>query len=509
MRTTAIIAALAVTACHPAKREWVVAQGPAPLSVSSARALPNTPAPSSEQSLPPSTSNKAPNVSPSDHALSLTTAALQKHVLAKSHAYELAKALTIDVGPRLAGSKADALAVAWALRTMQSLGLANVHSEKVMVTHWERGIETASITSPTSLALHVTALGRSKASPPQGIEAEVVEVTSMQELEQADPAKLRAKIVFINVPTRRAVDGSGYGETTKLRYRGPNMAKDRGAKAVLFRSAGPDTNRLPHTGITALAPDGIPSAAISVPDAEILHELIARNTPVRVKLTLRPRMYPKAQSANVVGEVVGSQAPNEIVLIGAHLDSWDLGTGAVDDAAGVGIVLDVARILSQPEYRPKRTVRTVLFANEENGSEGSDAYALEHRDEMDRHVVALEADLGADRAYGVRFLGAPDKLDRFHALAAMLAPLGIAAESKDAYGGVDIADLRAYGVPFLQLEQDLSRYFDWHHSANDTIDKIDKDQIAQVTAAVATLAWAVASMDDTLGRIPENKRQIK
>jgi carboxypeptidase Q len=435
--------------------------------------------------------------------------ALQKIAAASSHAYEIVRSLTDEVGPRLAGSSGDKRAVAWALRTLSANGFANVHTEKVMVRHWKRGAETAELVSPVNQALHVTALGSSDATPAAGIDAEVLEVTSMETLTALDRKAAAGKIVFIDVPTRRTRDGSGYGEAATFRFVGARIAQKVGAVAILVRSIGTDDNRLPHTGAKSRDDKGIPAAALSAPDAELLHRALAQGKPVRVHLTLTPKMLPDAESANVVGEIVGREKPDEVLLLGAHLDSWDLGTGAIDDGAGCAIVIDAARIVALSGKRPRRTLRVVLFANEENGREGGDDYAKAHASEVPKIVGALEADLGAGRAYETSFLGAPNQRARFAAIASFVLPLGVTLSEQTAHGGTDIAPLRALGVPMLDVAQDASRYFDWHHSANDTFDKIDKAEITQATAAVATIAFAVADMDGDLGRVPEEQRKSR
>jgi carboxypeptidase Q len=389
--------------------------------------------------------------------------AVQKLEATPSRAFDVVQSLTDEVGPRMAGSTGDALAVSWALRTLASNGLTSVRPERVMVTHWERGVETAEIVGPVRQPLRVTALGGSTATPAAGIEADVVEVESMKALEALSPAAAAGKIVFVDAETHRTRDGHGYGETVGARFHG-------------------------------------------APDSELLHRVIQEKGSARVHLVLGPRTLPDAPSANVLGEVRGREKPDEIVVIGAHLDSWDLGTGAIDDGAGCGVVIDAARRIAMLAQPPRRTVRVVLFANEEHGLEGGKGYAEAHKAEVDHTVAAIEADLGAGRAFGVRYSGSADALARFQVIAAFVEPLGVAADPGPAHGGSDISPLRALGVPVLDLQQDASRYFDWHHSANDTLDKIDPAEIAQAATAVAVVAWGVAEMDGDLGRVPEEKR---
>jgi hypothetical protein len=434
-------------------------------------------------------------------------AAIQRDELSGSHAYAIVRSLCDEVGPRPAGSRADRAAVAWATRTMQGLGLSGVHTESVRVTHWERGEARAELVSPVPQPLVVTALGGSVATPGAGIEADVVEAASAEDLGKMSADAVRGKIVFLDPIMRRTRDGAGYEEAVRSRFRGAREAARLGAVAMLLRSVGTDHDRLPHTGSKSKDDHEIPAAALSVPDAEMLHRTLAEKKSARVRLVLAARKLPDAESANVVGEVTGREKPNEIVLLGAHLDSWDLGTGAVDDGAGVAIVLEAGRLLQALPQKPRRTVRIVLFANEEHGLEGAREYARVHAAESAAHVVAAEADFGADGVYAVRWLGDPSAHDRFVDLARLLAPLGVERQEEKAGAGADVTPLQALGVPVLELRQDVTRYFDLHHSANDTVDKIDPGILAQAAASFATAAWAAAEMDGDFGRIPEALRK--
>jgi hypothetical protein len=435
--------------------------------------------------------------------------ALQREELSSSHAYAIVRSLCDEVGPRLAGSPGDRAAVAWALRTMPGMGLANVRAEKVKVTHWERGEGRAEILGAVAQPMAVAALGGSISTPARGLEASVVEAASIAELEKLPPEQVRGKIVFLDPVTRRARDGAGYGETVLNRHHGAREAAKLGAVGLLLRSIGTDHDRMPHTGAKAKDDHEIPAAALSVPDAELLHQVLADRKAARVRLVLGSRTLPEAESANVIGEVTGRERPNEIVLIGAHLDSWDLGTGAVDDGAGVAIALETARLLAARPQKPRRTVRVVLFANEEHGLEGAREYARAHAAEIGSHVVATEADFGADTVYAVRWRGDPAARDRFVDLARTLAPLGVERQDEDGHAGADVSPLMELGVPVLDLKQDGTRYFDLHHTANDTVDKIDPGVLAQAAAAFATAVWAAAEMDGDFGRIPEGMRKSR
>jgi Zn-dependent M28 family amino/carboxypeptidase len=295
-----------------------------------------------------------------------------------------------------------------------------------------------------------------------------------------------------------------------MRAVGASTAGRLGAVGFLIRSVATDRNRLPHTGGMQYRKDAprIPAAALSVPDAELLTRLVRRGGPVRVRFTLGCHPADDAESANVIGEVVGREKPEEIVLLGAHIDSWDLGTGALDDAAGCGIVIEAARQIAAISPRPRRTVRVVLFANEENGLAGGKAYAGDHAAELDRHVAAFEADLGQGPPLGFSWDAGPSAEAPVKAMAAVLSPIGadhlIAAEA----GGADLTYLLPSGIPSLGLLLDATDYFDYHHTANDTFDKIDSRILDLSTAALAAAAWVLADAPEVLERIPAAKRQL-
>jgi hypothetical protein len=439
----------------------------------------------------------------------VTAASLQREALASRHAFGFVQSLCDTVGPRLAGSPGDRAAVAWGLRTMREMGLSGVHTEPVKVTHWERGEARAEIVGDSPRPMVVAALGGSVATPAGGITAGVVEAASINELQRLGADAVRGKIVFLDPIMRRARDGSGYGEAVSARGYGARAAQALGAAALLIRSIGTDHDRVAHTGAKRKDDHEIPAAAISVADAEMLHRVLEHDRTARVHLLLTPRLLPDTDSANVIGDVPGRERPGEIVLVGAHLDSWDLGTGAIDDGAGVGIALETARLVETLPQHPRRTVRVVLFANEEHGLEGATTYAKVHASEAAAHVLATEADSGGDAAYAVQWKGDPAARERFVALARALAPLGIERDDAEGHAGADVTPLLELGVPVLQLSQDSSRYFDVHHTANDTLDKIDPPTLARVAAAFATAVWTAAEMEGDFGRIPEGQRKAR
>jgi len=442
-------------------------------------------------------------------AATATAAALRDRVAAGSRASDWVRDLNDLAGPRLAGSPGDRAAVAVALEILKSQGFANVRAEKVIVPVWHRESESGEVTAPVAQKLYLTALGGSIATPAGGLEAEVVGVRSFDELDAKKDA-VKGKIVFYDVKTARTRDGSGYGSSAVYRGSGASRAAKYGAVGALIRSIGTDTNRLPHTGGMQYDKDQpkIPVAALSIPDADLVARLLERGKPVRIRYTLDCGDRPDAESANVIGEVPGRERPGEIMLLGAHLDSWDLGRGAIDDGAGCGIVIEAARQIAALKERPRRTIRVVLFANEENGLAGGKAYAAAHAEELARHVAALEADLGGGHAYGFSWNAGPGAQATFKQIAALLGPIDGATLTEGDYGGADISRMIAGGVPLLGLLNDASTYFDIHHTANDTFDKIVPKDLDQATAAAAVIAWSLAEAPASVERIPAARRKL-
>ncbi len=418
----------------------------------------------------------------------------------ENEAYALVQSLTTEVGPRLAGTEAEARARRWAVDRLEALGFDNVRVEPFEVPLWLRGEERAEILSPFPQPLTITALGGSAGTGAEGIRGEVVAFASLAELKLAAPGSLRGKIVFINEPMARSRDGSGYGRAVLKRLATASIAGELGAVAALIRSVGTSTHRFAHTGsmLSADTPGAaaVPAAALAAPDADQLARALAYGEPVEVKLVLTPHSLPPVPSGNVVGELVGREAPEEVVLVGAHLDSWDLGTGAVDDGAGVGIVVAAVKVLMDhlPDA-PRRTIRVVLFGAEEVGTVGAKAYAEEHAAELPRHIIAAESDFGSGDIWRFDTRVPVDRLAEVAALAQALAPLGIAAGNNEARGGPDLRYLREAGVPIASLLQDGQDYFDLHHTPDDTLDKIAPGALDQNVAAYAVLLYLVAESD--------------
>jgi Iap family predicted aminopeptidase len=436
--------------------------------------------------------------SPSDADV---VARLAEEALGSRRAFERLAWLTDRIGHRLSGSKGLEKAVAWTEKTLREDGLDKVWTEPVMVPHWERGTARASITAPIEREMAVLAIGMSVATPAEGVTGEVIVAGNLEELKSAGEA-VRGKIVLFNKPiVANGGRDRGYGSAAGLRVRGPVEAARLGAAAMLLRSLGTADYRLPHTGSLEYDPNvpAIPSAAIAAEDAELIARLASAGERVRVRLELTCRSHPDAPSANVLAEWRGRERPEEIVLIGAHLDSWDVGAGAHDNGAGVAIVMETMRLLRALDLRPRRTVRAVLFTNEENGTRGSRAYFETHRGEVNRHVAAIESDSGGARPLGFGVSAGPGGFERVREIAAALAGIG-AGEVKPRGGGVDVAPLRDAGVPALSLNQDMTRYFDYHHTEADTLDKVDPADLARNVAAMAVMAYRLADMPDPLPR---------
>ena len=430
--------------------------------------------------------------------------ALRQRALADDTAYELIRSLTTEVGPRLAGSAGDARSVAWAVAKLEALGFANVRAEPVTVPRWIRGEARAEIVAPWPQALAVAALGGSVATPADGIEAEVVPVASLDDLKAQPRERIAGRIVFFTARMDRSRDGSGYSRVVPPRSSGATEAATLGAVAMVMRPAGTSASRTPHTGAQRYSTGvpRIPAFALSNPDADLLQQQLASGQPVRLRVTSTSRWDGEAQSANVIGEIPGHNLKDEVILLGAHLDSWDLGTGAHDDATGVGIVTAAARLIAESTRRPKRTIRVVLFANEEFGLSGAEAYAARYHGAIEQHVLGLESDLGAFRPYGFTARVAPDKLPLVSTIQSVVEPLGMPYLGTEANGGADVGQLRPLGVPVMDVITDAAPYFDLHHTANDTFDKVDPELVRLNVAAFVAIAYLAAEAEGGFGRLP-------
>jgi hypothetical protein len=430
--------------------------------------------------------------------------ALRQSALADDTAYDLLRSLTTEVGPRSAGSPGDARAVNWAVENLKRLGFERVRTEPVTVPHWVRGEARAEIISPWPQQLVVVALGGSTATPPDGLEAAVVPVSKVEDLEALPREQVEGRIVFFTHRMERARNGAGYSVAVDARSRGAAVAAGLGAVAMVMRSSGTSITRTPHTGGQSVS-NGIPpipALAMSNPDADLLERQLATGREVRLRLQNSSRWEAEVQSANVIGEIPGRRHDGELVLLGAHLDSWDLGTGAHDDGAGVAIVTAAASLIGKADRRPQRTIRVVLYANEEFGLSGAKAYAAAHAEELGGHVLGLESDSGAFLPYGLAARVGAGRLPLVRAMQAVVEPMGIAYFGTEARGGADLGPLRDGGMPVMDILTDSRPYFDIHHTADDTFDKVDPDLVRRNVAAFAAVAYLAAEAEGGFGRLP-------
>ena len=420
--------------------------------------------------------------------------------LTDSQAYRKLAYLTDHIGHRLSGSEALERAVAWAVAEFERDGIERVWTEPVMVPHWVRGHESVSILLPVEREVAVLTLGGSVGTGPDGVQAAVLLVESLEQLDR-EGAAAAGKIVLFNKPMTAGSDSeSPYGTVVQMRAKGPSAAGKLGAVGMLIRSLGTADYRLPHTGALRYE-DGaprIPAAAISAEDAELIRRLIESGETVRVGMDLGATQGPDAESANVIADLPGRELPDEIVLIGGHLDSWDVGHGAHDDGAGCVVVMETLRLLKKHGLIPRRTIRAVLFTNEENGLRGGRDYAERHA--SDHHVAAIESDSGGAAPLGFGVSAGPGGLELIEPIVAELQGLG-AGKVFPRGGGADIGPLKKLGVPVLGLVQDTTKYFDYHHTKADTLDKIDPHALNRNVAAMMLMAYALAEHEETLPRL--------
>ncbi len=420
---------------------------------------------------------------------------LVKAATADDFAWQRLAELTDGYGSRLSGSENLTRAVDWAARTMKADGLENVRTERVMVPHWVRGREAAEIVDPPRQAVPILGLGGTAPTPPGGLEADVLVVTSFDDL-RVRAADAKGRIVLFNVPY------NGYAETVTYRTGGARTAAQYGAVATLVRSVGPLGLRTTHTGSVSYPPGQpqIPAAAVSIEDANRIARLTARGRTVRMRLVLESRYEPDAESANVVGEIRGREKPNEIVLLGGHLDSWDVGTGASDDGVGCIVTWEALRLMKKLGIRPRRTVRIVLFVNEENGLRGAAAYVEKHGATAADHVFALESDSGVFAPAALGFSGSAAARAVMLQIGSLLSPLDF-PEITAGGGGADIGPIAQAGnVPTMAYLGDAARYFVIHHSAADTVERITPEEVSRAAAAIAVVSYAVAEMPERLPR---------
>jgi carboxypeptidase Q len=427
---------------------------------------------------------------------------LIKAATGDSAAHKRLGKLVDTFGHRLSGSASLEAAIDWILSEMKADGLQNVRGEPVLVPHWVRGVESADLIKPRAVRLHMLGLGGSVATPKGGITAPVLVVTSFDDL-RARAGEARGKIVLFDVPF------TTYRETVRYRVGGASAAAQVGAVASLIRSVTPFSIRSPHTGVmhydSTVA--RIPTAALSVEDAELLHRFQDRGQPIVLTLRMGARTLPDAASRNVVAEVVGRERPDEVVVLGGHIDSWDVGQGAMDDGGGAVAAWEAVRLIHRLGLRPRRTVRVVLWTNEENGGRGALAYRDTHAADLAKHVLAIESDNGTFTPHGFRFSGSDVGLAQAQRVGPLLQPIGADKVAKETESPeADIAPLVERGVPGMGLEVNRTRYFWFHHSEGDTLDKVDPAELGRCVAALAVMAYVVADMPEALRRVTTSTR---
>jgi carboxypeptidase Q len=437
---------------------------------------------------PTITAEKARNFTRDDLAAAAT---LRERAFADTTAYSLVESLTTEVGPRPAGSPGDKAAVAWALREMQRLGFANVRTIEAIVPHWERGEAEFAVLAPFPQAMPTLALGGSIGTGNEGIDADAIMVKDLEALAALPAGAVKDKIVFFSNRMERTRDGSGYAKAVTVRATGPTAAAALGAVGVVIRSIGTSNARFPHTGTTRYTINAprIPALAIANPDADALVRQFESGKPVRLRIKSSSRDLPQMRSANVVGEIPGTDRASEIVILGAHLDSWDPGVGALDDGAGVAIMMGVAKLIKELDAKPRRTIRVVLFANEEFGTSGSLAYLAAHEAQVANHVLGFEADFGAGPVWRLASRVDSAQLPVVDEIFRALAPLKLVRGDNAARGGADLEGLSKRGMALIEPGLDGTNYFDVHHTANDTLAQVDPKALQQSVAAFAISVW--------------------
>ena len=432
------------------------------------------------------------NVVPVSKETKEITAELRDKALTNDSAYEILKSLTTEVGARHPGTPGEKAGIEWAVKKLTTLGFDKVYTEDVKMNGWVRGVETAEVLLPSYQKLVITALGRSKSTPKDGLEADIVHFKSYADLEKAVDGSLKGKIAFISNRMESFKNGAGYGSANIARSKGHELAAQKGAEALLIRSIGTDDHRNPHTGATSVAMGytKVPAVALSNPDADQLVRLIGYGHTPKIRLNVQTKDLGPIVTKNVIGEITGSELPKEIVAIGAHLDSWDVGTGAIDDGMGVGMVMAAAHHISLLDKRPKRTIRVILFAAEEVGLLGAKQYMVDHKDEMKHHVLGAEWDFGLGRIYEMKTGVGAQGLNAVRELAQHLAPLGVSlAPMNNARAQSDMSLLSDAGMPSINFSPDGSRYFDYHHTSRDTFDKVNKRELELGSASMASIVY--------------------
>ena len=489
------------------KRQWLCASvlSSAVVTVVAQNPQQAKPAPRSFAAIPELTDAQRENFPPQllDELNAIKTAAL-----GDDYAYRQVAHLTENIGPRPSGSAGAKAAVDYVAEELRKLGL-DVHLEEVKVPHWVRGEETAQLLEyagqapGTTQKIVLTALGGSSATAPDGVVADLVVVNSFDELKALGHEKISGKIVLFNEIFDKQKSAAGlaflaYGEAVRYRGAGPKAAADLGAVAALVRSVGDADYRLPHTGFSA--PAGIPAGAVTAEDADLIAHLATQGK-VRMHLTLTPVKLPDVTSYNVIGDLKGSEHPEQFVVVSGHLDSWDLGTGAIDDAAGVAVAMEAAEILQKMHLRPKRTLRVIAWMDEESGGAGSQAFTKAHTLEFPHYAGAIESDAGAAHPLGFEAKMSNQDAELLRPAVNVLQSIGANLLRESSYApGADIAGMSEAGVPTLGILQDGRTYFHYHHTAADTLDKIVPAELRENGAAMAVMGYALANMKEQLPR---------
>lgn len=433
-----------------------------------------------------------------------TARALAETALGSDLAYEITESLTTEIGPRLAGTPQEARAREWGVRTLEELGFENVRIEEFPLDLWTRGrsiYEEVAIVEPYPQPLYATSLGGAAPTPEGGLEAEIVFFGSFDDLLafNGDEGALEGKLVFINDRMVASRTGEGYGWANRKRQRGWIEAENRGAAGVVIRSVGTSSHRFAHTGMMSF-PEGrrpdIPVVAVSAPDADQIERIHESGETITLRLRTHAGWRGEVVSGNVIGEIPGRESPEEIVVIGGHLDSWDTGTGALDDGAGIGITVAAARLIGDLPEHPRRTIRVVLFGAEEVGLVGARAYARARAEDgtLGNHVIGSESDFGAREVWKFSSNVGPEDVPVMDAMAREMAFLGIVRGDNESGGGPDMIPLQYMGVPMARLQQNGEDYFEFHHTPNDTMDKIDPGEMAQNVAAWAMFTYMAAEL---------------
>ena len=436
---------------------------------------------------------------------------LQQAALSSDYAYRQVAHLADNIGPRLTGSAQAAKAVEYVASELKAIG-CEVQLEKVTVPHWVRGEESAALVQFPGMAEGTTqkvvlcALGGSVATPNDGITADVVAVKNFEELKAMPRDQVAGKIVLFNYPfdKRIAAEGRGgeaYGEAVVYRSDGPSAAARQGAVACLIRSVGGADYRIPHTGQTKYADDApkVPAGAVTSEDADLIVDLVKQG-PVKMKLVMTPQTLPDVESANVIGDIKGSEHPEQVVIVSGHLDSWDLGTGAIDDGAGVAVSMEAANLIQKLHLKPKRTIRVIAWMNEENGLAGSKQYAKDHEKDWANHFATMETDGGAGHPIGLNIKAKPEVKTLLKPVAAILQESGAGMLALSEQAGADIEPMEKAGVPSFAPIQDSRFYFNYHHTPADTLDKIVPKELAENSVIVAVFAYAMANSEQPLPR---------